>query len=254
MKNKNSALRAEFQHSTFDIPRIQHSTLYRTGDLCRRLPGRDIEFLGRIDRQVKIRGFRIELEEIENRLLKHPDVKEAKVMDKGDNNGEKYLCAYIVANRSIPVSELKEYLADRLPEYMIPKYFVLLDRIPLTPNGKVNLKALPEPMIAPGENYTAPGNEIEEQITAIWSEVLGIEKSRISINADFFDLGGHSLKVMVMIAKIHKTLHLKLELAQVFRYPTVRGIASLIEALRWISDQEPGCDIHGKHESEETFL
>ncbi|MCX6584832.1 MAG: amino acid adenylation domain-containing protein [Candidatus Aminicenantes bacterium] len=243
-----------FHHSSFDLPRIHHSKLYCTGDLCRRMPDGAVEFLGRIDRQVKIRGFRIEPEEIENRLLKHPDVKEAKVLDKTGNSGDKYLCAYIVSERSFPGSELKEYLAECMPGYMIPTYFVLLDRIPLTPNGKVDRKALPEPGITPGEDYTAPGNEIEEKIAAIWSEVLGIGKSKISIDADFFDLGGHSLKVVLMIAKIHKVLNLKLELMQVFSAPTIRGIASLVEAIKWVNAGEPRIDIEGEPESEEIIV
>ncbi|MCX6584773.1 MAG: amino acid adenylation domain-containing protein [Candidatus Aminicenantes bacterium] len=233
---------------------MTNDCFYRTGDLARWLEDGNIEFLGRIDQQVKIRGFRIEVEEIENNMLRHPGVKEVKVLDKTDNKGDKYLCAYIVPERLITGVEFKEYLSGRLPGYMIPTSFVLLDRIPLTINGKVERKAFPEPEITPGEEYIAPGNEIEEQIAAIWSEVLGIEKSKLSVNANFFDAGGHSLKMMIMVARIHKVLNLKLELMQIFQNPTIRGIASLIEALLWVNDQEPGSDINGEHESEETII
>ncbi len=230
---------------------------YKTGDLVRWLPSGNIEYLGRIDQQVKIRGFRIEPEEIENHLLKHPDVKEAKVLDKIDKSGDKYLCAYIVSERLILGAELKEYLSGRLPGYMVPTYFELLDRIPLTPNGKIDRKALREPGITPGEDYAAPKNEIEEKIATIWSEVLGIEKSKLDVNANFFDSGGHSLKATVMVAKIHKVFGLKLQLLQVFRAPTIRGIALLIEAVDWLNTEkskEPIFNINVTQESEEIIL
>jgi amino acid adenylation domain-containing protein len=227
---------------------------YKTGDLVRWLTDGSVEFLGRIDQQVKIRGFRIEPEEIENQLLKHPEVKEAKVIDRIDDYGEKYLCAYIVAVGSISGPKLKEFLSDILPDYMVPAYFVLLDQIPMTPNGKVDRKALPEPGIMSGEGYISPGNEIEEKIVDIWSEVLGIEKSKISTSANFFEIGGHSLKAMIIIAKIHKAFHIKLQLIQVFRVPTIKGIASLIEALRWVNDQESDSGINEEHESEDIIL
>ena len=247
----------DYHHSSFII---HHSKLYRTGDLARWLvdPAAQgayiIEFMGRIDQQVKIRGFRIEVEEIENNMLRHPGVKEVKVLDKTDNNGDKYLCAYIVSERLITGSEFKEYLSGCLPGYMIPTSFVLLDRIPLTPNGKVDRRALPEPGITPGEGYIAPGNEIEEQIAVIWSEVLGIEKNKLNVNANFFDLGGHSLKMMIMVARIHKVLNLKLELIQVYQAPTIRNIAALIEACHWVNEPDRGIDINRKQESDEIIL
>jgi acyl carrier protein len=132
-----------------------------------------------------------------------------------------------------------------------------IDGIPLNPNGKVDRKALPKPDIIPGESFVAPGNEIEEKMAAIWSEVLGIEKDKISVDANFFDSGGHSLKVMVMIARIHKVFNFKLELVQVFRSPTIRGIALLIEALDWVNSgdkTESACDIDMDRENEEIIL
>ncbi|HLP62279.1 MAG TPA: non-ribosomal peptide synthetase, partial [Candidatus Deferrimicrobium sp.] len=235
---------------------FHHSKLYRTGDLVRRLEDGTIEFMGRIDQQVKIRGFRIELAEIENRLLKHPDIKEAKVLDKNDNRSDKYLCAYIVSGRFIDEAELKQYLSNHLPAYMIPTYFILLDLIPLTSNGKLDREALPEPGVMPGVVYSAPRNEIEKKIVAIWSDVLVIEKGNISIDADFFDLGGHSLKVTSIIARIQKEFNLKLELVQVFRAPTIKAIASLIEAVNWLNhkSKEPTIGINMGQESEEIIL
>jgi amino acid adenylation domain-containing protein len=232
-------------------------TLYRTGDLARWLPDANIEFLGRTDFQVKIRGFRIELGEIENQLLKYPAVKEALVLDKTDKTGDKYLCAYITARSTEHgawrnITELREYLAQRMPGYMVPSYFVLLDQIPLTPSGKIDRKALPEPDISPLEDHVAPRNEIEEKIAAIWSEVLGIEKNLISIDGNFFDLGGHSLKVTTIVSKMHKELGFKLQLMEIFKTPTIRGISSLIEAIDWVNVQEPGIDI--EEESEEMML
>jgi amino acid adenylation domain-containing protein len=232
MKNKNSALRANFHHSSFII---QHSILYSTGDLARWLPDGNIEFVGRIDYQVKIRGFRIELGEIETELLKYNLVKEAAVIDWEDEAGEKYLCGYIVMVEKFELALLKEFLSGRLPNYMIPSFFVGIEDIPLNPNGKVDRKALPEPLITIGEDYTAPGNEIEEKVAAIWAEVLEIEKSKLSVNTNFFDLGGHSLKATVLIAKIQKAFNLKLALVEIFKYPTIRGIAQLIEVMDWVN-------------------
>ncbi|MDQ1353044.1 MAG: hypothetical protein QG657_3350, partial [Acidobacteriota bacterium] len=237
--------------------------LYKTGDLGRWVvdpvsEGGEgayvIEFLGRMDHQVKVRGFRIELREIEAELMKHEIVKEVVVIDRKEESGEKYLCGYIVSKEDFNIASLKEYLAGRLPDYMIPSYFMRIPAIPLTPNGKVDRKALPVPEVIPGEGYTAPENEIEEKIVDIWAEVLGIEKSKISMNADFFDLGGQSLKIMVMIEKIHKVLNLKLGLVEVFKTPTIRGIASLVETIKWVNSEEPRININNELESEEIIL
>ncbi|MCK4764861.1 MAG: amino acid adenylation domain-containing protein [Candidatus Aminicenantes bacterium] len=205
-------------------------TLYRTGDLARWLPEGEIEFLGRIDHQVKIRGFRIELGEIEARLLEHEKIKEAVVLDKILNK-EKYLCAYIVAHSSgteVQIAELREVLSRVLPDYMIPTYFVFLDRIPLTPNGKVDRKLLPEPEILRKREYTAPGSEIEEKLAVLWSQVLNIA-AEIGIDDNFFELGGHSLKGTILIARVHKEFNVKLELAEIFDYPTIREAGRYIK-------------------------
>ncbi|MGE5629551.1 MAG: non-ribosomal peptide synthetase, partial [Caulobacteraceae bacterium] len=206
--------------------------MYRTGDLARWLPDGNIEFLGRIDYQVKIRGYRIELGEIESQLLKAEGIKEAVVLDKEDAQGNKYLCAYIVSEREIAVPELKKSLSQKLPDYMIPAYFMQIEKIPLTPNGKINRRALPEPdgEINTGAEYTAPRNEVEEKLAKIWSEVLGV--GRIGINDDFFALGGHSLKAIKIVSVIQKELVAEISVGDIFSRPTVDELGEYIGKTR----------------------
>jgi tyrocidine synthetase III len=203
--------------------------MYRTGDLARWLPDGNIEFIGRLDHQVKIRGHRIELGEVESHLLKHEAVKEVIVVTREGKNGDKYLCAYITADRGLAVNEIREYLGKELPKYMIPSYFVQLETMPLTPNGKVDRKALPEPdvSIIAGVEYEAPRNVIEEKLVKVWQEVLGVD--RIGINDNFFDLGGHSLKATSMMSKIHKELSVEVPLKEIFRMPIIKGLAEYIK-------------------------
>ncbi len=218
--------------------------LYLTGDLARWLPDGNIEFLGRIDTQVNLRGYRIELGEIENQLLTHENISEAVAVLLADNEGESFLCAYYIPgpardcrkpgeispkHADIKVSELREYLSQRLPNYMVPSIFVPLDKIPLTTNGKVDKKALPPPQINGTREYAPPGNETEEKLARIWSEVLGIEKDIISIDANFFELGGHSLKATILLTKMHKAFHVKVPLVEIFQTPTIRGLAKYIK-------------------------
>ena len=200
--------------------------MYRTGDLARWLPGGNIEFLGRIDHQVKIRGFRIELGEIESQILKLGAVKEAVVLAKEDALGDKYLCAYTVSGEEISTSELRKHLSVELPDYMIPSYFVQLESMPLTLNGKLDRKALPEPEGEAGAEYVAPRNSTEEILVQIWSEILGRE--RVGIYDNFFELGGHSLKATVMISRVHKELSVELPLKELFKVPTILGISEYL--------------------------
>ncbi|NIM15785.1 MAG: amino acid adenylation domain-containing protein [Candidatus Aminicenantes bacterium] len=204
--------------------------VYKTGDLVRWLPDGNIEFLGRVDYQVKIRGFRIELGEIENRLLDHPDIKEAVVLARESESGEKYLCAYFVAIKALSHAEIRQNLSKLLPDYMIPTYLMPIETIPLTPNGKIDRKALPEPEVKTEETYTAPGNEIEAKLVEIWSEVLGIQPGIIGINRNFFGLGGHSMRAAVLAARVHKVFNVNLPLVQVFTSPTIRELAQWITA------------------------
>jgi len=214
--------------------------LYKTGDLARRLPDGNIEFLGRRDFQVKIRGFRIELEEIENLLLRHESIKEAAAMVNGEGGAEeRYLIAYIVLKKEIEISVLREYLKGKLPDYMTPSYFMKLEKMPLNPNGKIDRGSLPKPGLKVGESYTAPGDEIETKLVNLWAEILGRDplhasqlQTSIGIHDNFFELGGHSLKATALMSKIHKELEVKVELMDIFRTPTIREIARLIRGLR----------------------
>jgi tyrocidine synthetase-3 len=219
-------------------PHSPHSTIYKTGDLGRWSEDGNIEFLGRIDHQVKVRGLRIELGEIENQLLKHKIVKEAAVVAIADETRGNYLCGYIVANspgalNASVISELKEHLSKHLPGYMIPGYFVELGALPLTPSGKVDRKALPLPPTgALRETYMAPQNVREEKLAEIWSEILGVKKERISINANFFELGGNSLTATILVSKIHKELNVKVPLAEIFKDPTISKLSAYIKNKR----------------------
>ncbi|HLP58776.1 MAG TPA: amino acid adenylation domain-containing protein, partial [Candidatus Deferrimicrobium sp.] len=213
----------------------EQDLLYCTGDLCRWSPDGNIEFLGRVDSQVKIRGFRIELEEIEKSILNFPGIKETVVSVREQENGDKYLCAYIVPGIEFEKSKLSEYLAKELPGYMIPSYFIPLDRIPLTPNGKIDRRALPKPEIESGKDYIAPRDVVEEKLAGIWAGVL-FEKSslpgtpgRIGMDDNFFQLGGHSLKAVIMLSKLHRELNVKVPLAEIFKNPTLEGLAAYIK-------------------------
>ncbi|WP_244169909.1 non-ribosomal peptide synthetase, partial [Paenibacillus helianthi] len=184
--------------------------MYRSGDLARWLPDGTLEYMGRIDHQVKIRGYRIECGEIEAQLLKHESVNETLVIARESEDGSKYLCAYIVSETAVDVTELRRYLEKRLPSYMVPAYFIQVERMPLTSNGKVDRKALPLPEEGwmRGNEYIAPQGVMEEQLAEIWKEVLGIEQVGRADN--FFELGGHSLKATRLIAQVKKSLQVEL--------------------------------------------
>jgi amino acid adenylation domain-containing protein len=205
---------------------------YRTGDLGRWLPDGNLEFIGRLDTQIKIRGMRVEIGEIENHLMRHEEIKEAVVLARENQGGEKYLCAYIVphSSHSPHPTKLREYLSHTLPEYMIPTYFMVIDSIPFMPSGKINREALPDPgvLMEGRTSRIAPRNRVEMKLVEIWAEVLGIEKEEIGIDCDFFQLGGHSLKATLLTAKIHKHLNVKIPLVEIFRYPTIRELSELI--------------------------
>ncbi len=213
-------------------PFAKGQKLYKTGDLARWLPDGNVEFLGRIDNQVKIRGYRIELGEIETRILSYEGMEDAIVIAREEESGNSYLCAYISGIREFAITELREHLSKELPEYMIPTYFIQLDKLPLTANGKVDRKALPEPdgSISTGTEYVAPSNEIEEKLAGIWQEVLGLEK--VGINDNFFELGGHSLKAINIAAKIHKELNVSVPLKEMFKTPTIKGLATYVESTK----------------------
>ena len=203
--------------------------LYKTGDLCRYLPDGNIEFIGRIDNQVKIRGFRVELGEIEATLDQYEKIKETVVLAKEKEKKEKYLVAYITSHQKISASLLREYLGDKLPDYMIPNAFVFLDEFPLTPNGKIDTKALPNPNFeTQRENeYIPPSRETEITLASIWQEILGVKK--IGINDNFFSLGGHSLLATQVISRIRNQFNIELPLRNLFEYPTISQLALEID-------------------------
>ncbi|MCP4158239.1 MAG: amino acid adenylation domain-containing protein, partial [bacterium] len=174
-------------------PFKKNAQLYRTGDLTRRLPDGNIEFLGRVDYQVKIRGFRIETGEIETCLTRFSGINETLVCAGQEDGSEKYLCAYFTSNRTIETMELRQYLMEYLPHYMIPTYFIPMDEFPLTANGKIDRKSLPRPIIRKERNYVPPGNDVENRLAGIWAEVLNLDVDTISTHADFFQLGGNSI-------------------------------------------------------------
>jgi amino acid adenylation domain-containing protein/non-ribosomal peptide synthase protein (TIGR01720 family) len=206
---------------------------YKSGDLARWLPDGTIEFLGRADHQVKLRGFRVELEEIETQLLKQKGIKEAVVTAQRNERGDIYLCAYFVpGDGDAAVQRLREALEAVLPDYMVPAHFIPLEKIPLSTGGKLDRKALPAPGLEPGEGYTAPSGDIQETLAAIWAEVLEVEPGLLGIDSNFFNLGGHSLKATVLLARIHKTLDAKVTLTEMFKAPTIRHLSARIKAAR----------------------
>ena len=201
--------------------------LYKTGDLCRYLSDGNIEYIGRSDFQVKIRGFRIELGEIESKLLKHPEIREVTVQAREDVPDNKYLAAYFIAenNNEINVSELKNYLVETLPDYMVPTAFMQLEEFPLTPNGKLDRKALPVPEITSSKAFIAPRNDTEKAIASIWQEILKIE--RVGVQDNFFELGGHSLLATQVVSRIQNQLGYKISLSEFFQKPTINSLSEL---------------------------
>ena len=241
-------LAAKSREGTRSSERLHKTnTIYRTGDLGRWRPDGSLDFLGRIDSQVKIRGYRIEPAEIDSRLRSHHDVGEAVVVCRTDSTRQKYLCAYVVLRQTITspapfahvgspeeaakAAELKAFLARTMPDYMVPPFVVFLERIPLTANGKLDSRALPEPKVRIGGEYAAPRDRVERNLARLWALVLGVDKARLGIDADFFNLGGNSLKAIHLIDRIHKDLDVKVGLTDVFKISTIRELAAYIKAV-----------------------
>ena len=221
----------------------QGARLYKMGDLGRYLPDGNIELLGRIDTQTKIRGHRIELAEVEAVMAQHPGVLESVVSVHEQGTGGRRLVAYVVpkSNHTDQVDELRSFLKEKLPEYMVPSAFLTLDALPLTPNGKVDRKALPEPdqtRLALDREYVAPRTPVEKILAEIWSDVLGVEK--VGLNDNFFDLGGHSLLMAVLISQVREAFDLEIPISSLFEAPTVAGLAGIIEEFRWVIDSSQG--------------
>ncbi|MDQ0273730.1 thioesterase domain-containing protein/acyl carrier protein [Cytobacillus purgationiresistens] len=203
--------------------------VYRTGDMGRMLPDGNMEFLGRKDHQVKVRGYRIELGEVETQLSSHPAIKEALVTVLKDEEGNNGLTAYIVGER-VKDHELREFLSTALPMYMLPTYYVWLDRLPLSENGKIDRKSLPDPRRGVEKAYEAPESETAQALAVIWKNLLGVE--RVGLHDDFFELGGHSLKATILIGKILKRWNIEFPLEWVFRYPSLLELTNKIDNFR----------------------
>jgi amino acid adenylation domain-containing protein len=216
--------------------------MYRTGDLGRWTADGNIEFLGRIDHQVKVHGIRVELGEIETVLGQHPAVQETVVIDQEDHAGIARLVAYVVPNQDqiVTIDELRLFLKEKLPDYMLPSAFLIIDALPLTPHGKVDRRALPvsEPIRQEPENtFVPPRDELEEKLTKIWEKVLGIKN--IGIKDNFFDLGGTSLLAMILFSEIEKLIGKNFPLSTILDAPTVEKLARILTNEEWLAPWSP---------------
>ena len=231
--------------------------LYKTGDRVRYLEDGNLEFLGRTDRQVKIRGFRVELSEVETVLKQHPSIVEGVVMARNDKAGNGQLAAYIVSSdqSAETLGQLKSYVQERLPEYMVPAQFVQVPSIPLSPNGKVDesaLQAMGQSRAGLGQEYVAPRTKVEKELVNIWETVLEVERAGVYDN--FFNLGGHSLLAMQLIAMVHEAFHIKLPVRTVFEGPTIAHMARLITQKQHDGETEPYQKIESAARSEAEQL
>jgi len=210
-----------------DNPFVLNRTMYRTGDLCRYMPDGNVEFVARADHQIKIRGFRVELGEIETTLAKHPSVQQAVVVATADAQAEKRLIAYVVGPS--PTEDLRSYLKEKLPDYMVPTAIIPLPTLPLNANGKVDRRSLlePEKFQTKSNAYVAPRTVTETKIAEIWSEVLG--NGFIGLGEDFFEIGGHSLAGIQVMSRILNHFHVKLDVGTLFDFPTIEGLARVVE-------------------------
>jgi amino acid adenylation domain-containing protein len=212
--------------------------IYKTGDLGRQLQDGKIEILGRSDHQVKVRGIRIELDDIRENILKYSKVSDSVVMIREDAEQEKYICAYVVAEKEIDLTALRNYLGGLLPAHMIPSYLIFLDKLPLLPNGKIDRKSLSVPGVKAGGSAAKPTGDVETKLVEIWSDVLKIEKQLISTTATFFELGGHSVKVFHLINTLQQKFAVKLKLADIFQHSSIQRLAAFLSTLTIHKDPE----------------
>ncbi|NEW06399.1 amino acid adenylation domain-containing protein [Paenibacillus sp. SYP-B3998] len=219
-----------------DDPFVSGAKMYKTGDSARWLPDGNIEYIGRMDHQEKIRGYRIELGEVETALLKINIVQEAVVIARENEEGTKQLCAYLVGADAITIGKLREELSQQLPNYMIPSYFVQLDQMPLTPNGKIDRKALPAPKehMLKGTEYEAPHTYVEQQLVSIWEVVLGVEK--IGITDNFFELGGDSIKSIQVSSRLYQVGY-QVQMEHLFKNPTIASLIPYVNPISSMSEQ-----------------
>lgn len=220
-------------------PFMAGERLYRSGDLVKMLPGGSLEYQGRSDQQVKIRGYRIELGDIESQLLKHSGVREAVVAARLNGSGEHELIAYIVPCHKLTTSELRAYLSQLLPGYMIPAYFIQMEHIPLTANGKVDRKQLPGPdeQMESGIIYEAPANEGESKLMDIWQEKL--QGLHFGVHDDFFVLGGDSIKAIRILSSINECFDSQLTIKDLYQYPTIRNLYTYMQSGHLVQAEQP---------------
>jgi amino acid adenylation domain-containing protein/non-ribosomal peptide synthase protein (TIGR01720 family) len=224
--NRDDLTKEKFIESPFE----KGQRIYKTGDLARWISNGTIEYFGRIDDQVKIRGFRIEIGEIQSQLLKHNHIKDAVVLVKERENGDKYICAYFVSDEELTVNKLRTHLSIHLPEYMMPSYFIQVDKMPLTHNGKVDKKALPKPeeyTLCTGEEYVAATTDETNIMAEIWAEVLGLEK--VGINDNYFALGGDSIKAIQIVSKLRE-LGINLNVKDILVHQTIDKLCSNVDS------------------------
>jgi amino acid adenylation domain-containing protein len=234
-------------------PGCQELRLYSTGDIGRWLEDGNIEFLGRIDSQLKIRGNRIEPGEIENQLLMHEQVKQSVVVERNSSSMERYLCAYVVY-RSSPgpsASQLVNFLSRVLPAFMIPQYFVPLERIPLTPHGKVDKEALPDPVLNSMAQYVAPATENEKIIANLWKEILKVDQ--VGINDNFFEIGGNSLSIVKLKALLEKKFGKEVPDVKLLEYPTILSFSNYLNREIADTDSSPS-EAMDQHEIEDKSV
>ncbi|HEY4283794.1 MAG TPA: AMP-binding protein, partial [Chthoniobacterales bacterium] len=227
--------------------------VYRTGDFCRYQPNGNLQFLGRKDHQIKIRGFRVELGEIQTAALEHPAVRQCVVINRPDRFGHQRLLAYLVLATNQPepdIAELRRFLQKKLPDYMVPAAFIILSELPLTASGKVDRKLLPEPLPTKRASIgeAQPRNSIERKVARIWEDILHVEG--ISIDDDFFEIGGHSLLAVRLIAQTNAAFGIHLPLVTIFRSPTVAGLALAVQDSEELEKQSPGLILSHRRERE----
>lgn len=238
--------------------KIESDKIYKTGDMARWLKNGDIEFLGRVDEQIKIRGFRIEVSEVEQALIAHKDIRYAKVMSQDNKKNNIFLCAYIMCNNSLTSDEVRRYLSNKIPVYMIPEKFIRINKIPISNSGKVDTKKLSECQneLDSRTEYIKPQSIIQKEIYNVWREVL--EKEKIGINDDFYSLGGNSLKAIILVSKLEKVFNKNISMVDFFENLTIRSLEKILEEQKKVCDKQMVNNIsvirHSGHATKSLFL
>ncbi len=227
--------------STFDYALINGKQFYRTGDLGRWMSDGRIDFLGRSDLQVKLRGQRIELSEIEASLTNHTEIQSSAVLVKGRYSSGN-LIAYYQSKKELKVSELMEFLADKLPPYMIPVDYIWLEKMPMMPNGKVDRKSLPDDVLISGINFIEPESKTEKELSTIWMKILELDDNFFGVNTSFFKVGGHSLNAIVLVNEIQRKYNVEVSIRDVFFRNTISSLSELIDTKVWVLS---GCESDG---------